>query len=197
MKTEQAFTLIELLIVVAIISLISTIAVPNYLNAQTRAKVARAQADMRTIRMALEAYRADRNAYPPWMNNGAPINPVSKRLMPLTTPVAYMASVPLEDPFEEVEMPATYDTYDYVDAESFARAGETEPSYRVRGAEWRLCSVGPDRVNTYGGPVDLTSWENPGYDYDPTNGTISKGDIVIVGPRSRYAGNYLYPDKVY
>ena len=194
---KKGFTLIELLVVVAIISILTAIAVPNYLNAQTRAKVARVQAELRTINTAIESYYVDFNCYPLWIRNGERINPTSRRLIPLTTPISYMSTVPPEDPFEERYMPDTYDTYDYVDAESFAIDGSDEPSYRVRGADWRLCSVGPDRVNTYGGPVDFNTWANPGYDYDPTNGTTSKGDIVIVGPKSRYAGNYLYPDKVY
>lgn len=45
-------------------------------------------------------------------------------------------------------------------------------------------------------PSYLTPLDNPGYDYHPTNGTISKGDIIRVAPKSNYPGNYLYPDKV-
>lgn len=197
LKKHRGFTLIELLVVVGIIAILSAIAVPNLLEAQTRSKVSRVKAELQTISTALEAYHVDHNLYPPWLISGVDINPTSKRLCPLTTPVAYITSVPVKDPFKDKIIPNIYDTYDYVDAESFARDGDPEPSFRSRGAEWRLCSAGPDCVNTYGGPAYMTPEEgNPGYDYDPTNGTISKGDIVRLGPRSHYAGNYLYPDRV-
>ena len=61
---KHAFTLIELLIVVAIIAILAAIAVPNFLEAQTRAKVTRCKSDMRTIATALEAYFVDWNRYP-------------------------------------------------------------------------------------------------------------------------------------
>src|SRR5688572_12402554 len=63
--SKRAFTLIELLIVVAIIAILAAIAVPNFLEAQTRAKVTRTRADMRTIATGIESYRVDNNAYPP------------------------------------------------------------------------------------------------------------------------------------
>jgi type II secretion system protein G len=195
-KAQKGFTLIELLVTVGIISILASIAVPNFLEAQTRAKVSRAKAELKTIAGALEAYHVDNHIYPPWMIQGVDINPTSRRLFPLTTPVAYITTIPRKDPFQDKIIPGTYDTYDYVDAESFARAGDPEPSFRSRGAEWRISSAGPDCINTYGGPTYLTSPANPGYDYDPTNGTISKGDIVLVGPKSHYLGNRLYPDKV-
>lgn len=69
-KLKNGFTLIELLIVVAIIAILAAIAVPNFLEAQTRAKVSRAQADMRTIATCIESYYVDNNKYPPF---GAPI----------------------------------------------------------------------------------------------------------------------------
>ena len=61
---RRAFTLIELLIVVAIIGILAAIAVPNFLNAQIRSKLAKVQADHKAISTALEAYFIDQNAYP-------------------------------------------------------------------------------------------------------------------------------------
>ncbi len=74
LKACDAFTLIELLIVVAIIAILAAIAVPNFLEAQTRAKVARVKADMRTIATAVETYHIDYDAYPRMNPNVCTLN---------------------------------------------------------------------------------------------------------------------------
>jgi prepilin-type N-terminal cleavage/methylation domain-containing protein len=58
MGSQRGFTLVELLIVVAIVAILSAIAVPIYANTQTRARVARAQADTRAIASAVSIYVA-------------------------------------------------------------------------------------------------------------------------------------------
>lgn len=63
-KFNKGFTLIELLIVIAIILILIAIALPNFLAAQTRAKVTRAEADIRNLAVAIEFFRTERNHYP-------------------------------------------------------------------------------------------------------------------------------------
>ncbi len=58
------FTLLELLFVVALIAILAAIGVPNFLEAQIRAKVSRARSDMAIITTGLESYRLDHHQYP-------------------------------------------------------------------------------------------------------------------------------------
>lgn len=96
---RRAFTLIELLIVVAIIAILAAIAVPNFLEAQTRAKVSRARADMRSIATALESYRIDHNHYPstPFSTGATSV----LRVVPnnISSPIAYVSTASFLDPF--------------------------------------------------------------------------------------------------
>ncbi|MCC6546346.1 prepilin-type N-terminal cleavage/methylation domain-containing protein [Candidatus Sumerlaeota bacterium] len=206
---RSGFTLIELLIVVAIIAILAAIAVPNFLEAQTRSKVSRAKADMRSIATSLEAYAVDNNQYPykhgplpPGISNIGSIvgswvpSALSLDGCSITTPIAYMTAVP-EDVFNRgnkklaaAGLQPGHPIYGFrycrvvsrpaagIPANSMAGNGGsdisgTDPfglSTRAdRYGRWFMLSSGPDLDD------DIFGFNNQ---YDPTNGTISNGDIL-------------------
>jgi len=205
-RKRGAFTLIELLIVVAIIAILALIAVPNFLEAQTRAKVSREKAELRMIAVALEAYRVDNNSYPPWTERGGTrIHPCSWRFAWLTTPVAYITSVPWDPYAKYKEWDETdsgrprWDTYDLVTAD-----GSRNDDPWTYSHWWRCNGFGPDYVNQFGGGRSTWdgvgpggTWPFPDFIYDPTNGTVSWGDVIRVGPRSPTTTRGYYPIERY
>ncbi len=61
---EAGFTLTELMVVLFIIGLLSTIVLINVLPSQDRAMVTKARADIATLESAMESYRLDQLTYP-------------------------------------------------------------------------------------------------------------------------------------
>ncbi|HWH46271.1 MAG TPA: prepilin-type N-terminal cleavage/methylation domain-containing protein [Burkholderiales bacterium] len=63
-RPSGGFTLIEILVVMAIIALLLTIAVPRYLHSTDRAKEAVLKQDLVQMRDAIDKYHGDRGRYP-------------------------------------------------------------------------------------------------------------------------------------
>ncbi|MEO9617264.1 MAG: type II secretion system major pseudopilin GspG [Parasphingorhabdus sp.] len=63
-KKRNGFTLVELMVVIFILGLLTTIVVINVLPSQDRAMVEKARADIATLGQALEMYRLDNLSYP-------------------------------------------------------------------------------------------------------------------------------------
>lgn len=207
-ETNRAFTLIELLIVVAIIAILAAIAVPNFLEAQVRSKVSRTKADMRSTATAIESYVVDNNKYPPDYsdyalnpsamphNSGVPYIKLLPRLLHLTTPIGYMTNLPTDFFAEGIAAGASGTVnasayrrgatteimrpivYDYAKFDRSLPSGNdsigvwSEITTNPSAVQWALNSPGPDILNhTFLGFSGLVI-------YDPTNGTVSQGQIL-------------------
>jgi general secretion pathway protein G len=64
LRTQKAFTLIELLIVMSIIGILAAIVVPSYKQSQIKAREAVLREDLYQMRRAIDAYFADHAKYP-------------------------------------------------------------------------------------------------------------------------------------
>jgi prepilin-type N-terminal cleavage/methylation domain-containing protein len=202
MRTERnGFTLIELLIVVAIIAILAMIAVPNFLEAQTRSKISRVKSDIRTLAVAEEAYFVDWNSYTFGQGgqSGTIVPVYIQGFRCLTTPVPYTTSIPF-DPFGQSAISGTRTPplYEFgVGRAGVGPAGrDFTDSLNATGMPsdtYEFESDGPDHDDNTGGngPAPSTgSYPWPATQsvislvnaiYDPTNGTVSGGDIFRTG----------------
>jgi prepilin-type N-terminal cleavage/methylation domain-containing protein len=181
---RNAFTLIELLIVVAIIAILAAIAVPNFLEAQTRSKVSRSHADLRSLATAVESYMIDNNRYMPF--TVAVSGKLGERqIFLLTSPVAYITAIP-QDVFQ-----ASKPAKSTVAAKNYNAFFGPVPNYYVYGpttfyldgaSGWSLRVMGPDQDwDLVGYAPDNDTIVPQNGQYDATNGTISNGDLLRSG----------------
>lgn len=85
-RREQGFTLLELIIVVAIIGILATIAMPKLMHTPDKAKEAVLRTDLRTLRDVIDQYYADKGKYPESLDvlvedqyiRSVPVDPMTK-----------------------------------------------------------------------------------------------------------------------
>jgi len=187
-KPLRAFTLIELLIVVAIIGILAAIAVPNFLNAQMRAKISRVQADMKAVATALEQYYLDWNSYVE--DHDWPSDRSQRGLFRLTSPMPYLTTLP-PDPFPS----STVKNYSEGNPNyEFGSGNASQPGKQWPAQAYIIISPGPDLDEEVSG--------NDGFpfgtvirSYDISNGLNSSGDIVRMGGQWN-AGRILLDGKL-
>jgi general secretion pathway protein G len=180
MRKMRGFTLIELLIVVAIIAILAAIAVPNFLEAQVRAKVSRVKADLRSIATALEAYFIDNNAYPVYTTDTSSSTNADLGFT-ATDDAADLPAFRIRlsgDEFQTLTTPVSFITSYFSDP--FALTRGLVFSYYTDTAGWIIWSLGPDSDENNGGS-SVASDLGPENAYETVyNSAIAQPSISLI-----------------
>jgi prepilin-type N-terminal cleavage/methylation domain-containing protein len=130
MRNEKGFTLIELMIVVAIIGILAAIAIPNFLNLKDKALFGTAKANVDVLRSVLASYAADSDT------NRYPIGPMTFDQMSTLLP--------------EANLPGNSDEAKWV--------GSSFTYTSTSGTDFQIRAQATDRDNDwiYGSPSGIT-----------------------------------------
>lgn len=99
-KMKTAFSIVELMIVAAVLGILAAIVVPHFQSHATQAKEATARSNLRTLRGAVELYTAQHGGVPPGYQNDDPLtSPTSANFhRQLVVEGRYLRKMP-ENPF--------------------------------------------------------------------------------------------------
>ena len=165
---RRAFTLTELLVALAVLALLVALSAPPLLGAVERGRVGRVLMDLRTVEVALEAYRTDHGRYPPVVVSCMAADAQEVLQLPreladggyLPKNTRTKASTLLEDPFRPGH------TYKYAAPENY----------------WMNGSKQEDRYPVWV-PSDFPSCRAEGGRYDDTEQSPLAWAVWSVGPR--------------
>ena len=171
MHTKHGFTLIELLIVVAIIGILAAIAVPNFLNAQLKAKVARVESDVKSISTAMEMYRLDKGNLFLWGANWG------QTWRHLTSPISYMSITPMDifQPKHSDLFVNAHNWYEYSGCNGRVAMKNLGEGGVIMN--YVIASLGPDSDDD---TINISDYPNAAkfMQYAASNGLVSDGDIL-------------------
>jgi type IV pilus assembly protein PilA len=94
LKSQKGFTLIELMIVVAIIGILAAIAIPNFLTYQLKSRQAEAKTNLQAIKTSEIAFQAERGCYVGVQAEGVATPAAGTKSAPATWGIGQVATVP-------------------------------------------------------------------------------------------------------
>jgi len=185
-KDEHGFTLVELMIVIAIIGVLAAIAIPNFLSYQLKSKTAEARTNLSAIKTASLSFQAERSCFLSVQGQGWPgIIPVNGAMLPWPAAAATpSASALCINPQTGAPGPALG---------TFADIGFV-PTGNVRYNYYLAASADPTPAP---GPVmnGCPNWPNPlsnGVTVGPTNGFIAQALSDLDGNKA--VGGFMVSD---
>ncbi|WP_169309183.1 prepilin-type N-terminal cleavage/methylation domain-containing protein [Desulforhopalus sp. IMCC35007] len=146
LQNKEGFTLIELMIVVAIIGILAAIAIPNFLTYQLKSKTAEAKTNLGAIKTSQQSYRAENDFYADCAQNPA-------------------AGVNGQGAKQAWDVPAAGDGWGEI---GYAPAGNVYYVYEVLTAQDNAAAIGNMAVNTTG--TDFAAGAVADLDKNGTNG---------------------------